>query len=412
MRFVKEQVDLKPIVDTVFAIVKKAKEAKQEIGEENVVDATIGSLYDEHGKIVAFDSVFSTLKQLPNEVMAAYAGSFTGNPNYREHVYDWVVGDRSVLPHSVIATPGGTGAVSITVSETLDEGETLIIPEICWGSYSLMASMDNLKTKSYALFDGDHFNIASLKETCEEVMKTQNKLVIVINDPCHNPTGYSLSQQEWDEVIDYLNKCGKKVPVVLLNDIAYIDYSYRGKAARDYIKTFDRISEHVFVVIAFSISKSMTSYGMRCGAAILMAQKEESVREVEIVFEKAARAIWSNVNNAAMENFVTVVTDNKAAYEAEKDEYVDLLKERSDIFTSEADACGLEYYPYKEGFFVTVKIEDNNVRNAYHEALMKEHIYTVMVNKGIRVAVCSLPVEKCKGLAARMKKILDEVTAA
>lgn len=412
MRFVKEQVDLKPIVDTVFAIVKKAKEAKQEIGEENVVDATIGSLYDEHGKIVAFDSVFSTLKQLPNEVMAAYAGSFTGNPNYREHVYDWVVGDRSVLPHSVIATPGGTGAVSITVSETLDEGETLIIPEICWGSYSLMASMDNLKTKSYALFDGDHFNIASLKETCEEVMKTQNKLVIVINDPCHNPTGYSLSQQEWDEVIDYLNECGKKVPVVLLNDIAYIDYSYRGKAARDYIKTFDRISEHVFVVIAFSISKSMTSYGMRCGAAILMAQKEESVREVEIVFEKAARAIWSNVNNAAMENFVTVVTDNKAAYEAEKDEYVELLKERSDIFTSEADACGLEYYPYKEGFFVTVKIEDNNVRNAYQEALMKEHIYTVMVNKGIRVAVCSLPVEKCKGLAARMKKILDEVTAA
>ena len=412
MRFVKEQVDLKPIVDTVFAIVKKAKEAKQEIGEENVVDATIGSLYDEHGKIVAFDSVFSTLKQLPNEVMAAYAGSFTGNPNYREHVYDWVVGDRSALPHSVIATPGGTGAVSITVSETLDEGETLIIPEICWGSYSLMASMDNLKTKSYALFDGDHFNIASLKETCEEVMKTQNKLVIVINDPCHNPTGYSLSQQEWDEVIDYLNECGKKVPVVLLNDIAYIDYSYRGKAAGDYIKTFDRISEHVFVVIAFSISKSMTSYGMRCGAAILMAQKEESVREVEIVFEKAARAIWSNVNNAAMENFVTVVTDNKAAYEAEKDEYVDLLKERSDIFTSEADACGLEYYPYKEGFFVTVKIEDNNVRNAYHKALMKEHIYTVMVNKGIRVAVCSLPVEKCKGLAARMKKILDEVTAA
>ena len=412
MRFVKEQVDLKPIVDTVFAIVKKAKEAKQEIGEENVVDATIGSLYDEHGKIVAFDSVFSTLKQLPNEVMAAYAGSFTGNPNYREHVYDWVVGDRSALPHSVIATPGGTGAVSITVSETLDEGETLIIPEICWGSYSLMASMDNLKTKSYALFDGDHFNIASLKETCEEVMKTQNKLVIVINDPWHNPAGYSLSQQEWDEVIDYLNECGKKVPVVLLNDIAYIDYSYRGKAARDYIKTFDRISEHVFVVIAFSISKSMTSYGMRCGAAILMAQKEESVREVEIVFEKAARAIWSNVNNAAMENFVTVVTDNKAAYEAEKDEYVDLLKERSDIFTSEADACGLEYYPYKEGFFVTVKIEDNNVRNAYHEALMKEHIYTVMVNKGIRVAVCSLPVEKCKGLAARMKKILDEVTAA
>ena len=42
---------------------------------------------------------------------------------------------------------------------------------------------------------------------------------------------------------------------------------------------------------------------------------------------------------------------------------------------------------------------------------MKEHIYTVKVNKGIRVAVCSLPVKKCYGLAKRMKQILDSVSA-
>ncbi|MEE0107816.1 MAG: aminotransferase class I/II-fold pyridoxal phosphate-dependent enzyme [Merdibacter sp.] len=409
MRFVKEQVDLNPIVDTVFAIVSKAKEAKKELGEDKVVDATIGSLYNEEGKIVAFDSVFNTLKQLPNEVMAAYAGSFTGNPNYREHVYDWVVGDRSSLAHSVIATPGGTGAVSITVSEMLDEGETLIIPEICWGSYSLMASMDNLKTKSYTLFEGDHFNVASFKAVCEEVMKEQKKVVAIINDPCHNPTGYSLSAQEWDEVIQVLNELSTQGPVVLLNDIAYIDFAYRGKAARDYIRTFDKIGDNVFVVIAFSISKSLTAYGMRCGAAILMAQKKESVREVEIVFEKAARATWSNVNNSAMENFVAVTSDNKENYEAEKDTYVKLLKERSGIFTAEADACGLQYYPYKEGFFVTLKMDNNEIRDLYHDSLMNEHIYTVKVNKGIRVAVCSLPVEKCYGLAGRMKDILDSV---
>lgn len=410
MRFVKEQVDLQPIVDTVFAIVAQAKQAKKELGEAAVVDATIGSLYDENGKIVAFDSVFGTLKQLPNEVMAAYAGSFTGNPNYREHVYDWVIGDRSKLAHSVIATPGGTGAVSITVSEMLDEGETLILPEICWGSYSLMASMDNLKTRSYSLFEGGHFNVASFRQVCEEVMQQQKKVVAIINDPCHNPTGYSLSDDEWNAVIDVLNELSKQGPVILLNDIAYIDFAYRGEAARDYIRNFDRISENVFVIIAFSISKSMTAYGMRCGAAILMAEKQESVREVEIVFEKAARAIWSNVNNAAMETFVSVITDERSAYEAEKDSYVQLLRERSSIFTKEADACQLAYYPYKEGFFVTLQMEDNAQRDAFHEALMKEHIYTVKVNKGIRVAVCSLPVEKCYGLAKRMKDILDTLT--
>ena len=161
------------------------------------------------------------------------------------------------------------------------------------------------------------------------------------------------------------------------------------------------------VVVAFSCSKTLTSYGLRCGAALLMGKNKDSVREVEIVMEKTARATWSNIPNAAMENFVFVTTEGREAFDKEKAFYVSLMKERSNIFLKEADACGLVYYPYKEGFFVTVKVEDNARKARYHEALMKEHIYTVQVNKGIRVAVCSLSVDKCKGLAKRMKDILD-----
>ena len=66
------------------------------------------------------------------------------------------------------------------------------------------------------------------------------------------------------------------------------------------MEAFNNISEQVMVVVAFSCSKTMTSYGLRCGAAILLAQSAESVRQAEIVFEKSARAIWSNIPNAAM----------------------------------------------------------------------------------------------------------------
>lgn len=408
MSFVKQNVNKAPIEDTVFAIVKKAKEASAAIGAENVVDATIGSLYNEEGTIVAFDSVFTPYNNIAKETKAAYASSFVGNDSFRKQVYEWIVGGTGfTLAHSVIATPGGTGAVAITLQEILDEGETVILPEIAWGSYKLMATMDNLKVKTYSLFEGDHFNLDSLKETCREVMKTQKKLLLVINDPCHNPTGYSMSIEEWKDVVAFLNECGKEVPVVLLNDIAYIDFSYDLEHCRNYIKTFNDFSENVMAVIAFSCSKALTSYGLRCGAAILLAQTAEAVRDVEIVFEKAARATWSNVPNAAMENFTYVTTTNYDAYMKEKAMYVDLLRKRSDIFTAEADACGLAYYPYKEGFFVTVKIEDNALRDTFHELLMKQHIYTVKVNKGIRVAVCSLSSDKCKGLAKCMKGILD-----
>lgn len=410
MSFVKKEVNTTPIEDTVFVIVEKANEAKKVYGADRVVDATIGSLYNEEGKLVAFDSVFTPYDAMPKEQKAKYAGSFTGNPGYRKQVYEWLLGDiNSTLKHSVIATPGGTGAVNITLSECLDQGETVVLPEIAWGSYQLMATMSNINTKKYSLFEGNHFNITNFKEVCEEVIQAQDKLVVVINDPCHNPTGYSLTKAEWQEVIAFLNVCGEKVPVVLLNDIAYIDYSYDLAHSRDYMEVFNEMSDQVIVVIAFSCSKSLTSYGLRCGGAVILGQKEEDVRHVEIVFEKAARATWSNIANAAMDNFTFVTTENKEAYIKEKDEYIALLKKRSDTFMKEAKAVDLACYPYKEGFFVTLKFDDNTLRDRFHEALMKELIFTVKVNKGIRVAVCSLSIAGCSGLAKRMKDILDQV---
>ena len=308
----------------------------------------------------------------------------------------------------MIATPGGTGAVGMTLQECLDEGQTVILPEIAWGSYSLMAQMHNLNVEKYSLFEEDHFNLNSFKTACKKVMEKQNRLVMVINDPCHNPTGYSLSEEEWKEVISFLNECSKTHAVVLLNDIAYIDFSSRQEKAKEYFAQFDQIEKNFVVIVAFSLSKSMTSYGLRCGAAIVLGQEKEAVNQVKIVFEKDARATWSNINNGAMATFVDVLDNHKDAYDQERLHYVNLLKERGDIFVKEAKEVGLKHYPYKEGFFVTLSM-DNETRDKFHEALMENNIFTVKVNLGIRVAICSLSVEKTKGLAKKMKDILDTV---
>ena len=97
MNFVKDSVNQEPIVDTVFVIVDAAKKAKEKFGEDAVVDATIGSLYDEEGRLVALPSVFESLKNLDNRVLAKYAASFTGNPDFKDHVKKWVLQDRSSL---------------------------------------------------------------------------------------------------------------------------------------------------------------------------------------------------------------------------------------------------------------------------------------------------------------------------
>ena len=160
-------------------------------------------------------------------------------------------------------------------------------------------------------------------------------------------------------------------------------------------------------VIAFSTSKTLTSYGLRCGAAILLARNVTDVRDAETVMEKTARAGWSNIANAAMENFVWVTTEGKEAYLEEKQKYIDLLKQRSDLFLKEARDCQLPIYPYREGFFITIREKDNAMVEKIHNELMNRHIYTVTVNKGIRVAICSLPIRKIQGLAAKIREVMD-----
>lgn len=406
MTFTRKSADVTEIKEAVFDAVRDATNAKQQYRTEAVIDATIGSLYGEDEALTAFDSVFDHYDSISHRLKAKY-GSFAGNKNYLDAVYDWVFdGVPLNLSHRIVATPGGTGAVFSSIFVFLEEGDTLIIPDIAWGNYKRMASQNNLKICQYQLFEEDHFNFASLQEKINLVQQSQDRVVIVINDPCHNPTGYSMSDEEWETLIQIVNEASKKTPIIVLNDIAYFDFAYDN--GRNYMKHFNDISDNVMLMIAFSCSKTLTSYGLRCGAAIALAKKEEDVIDVFNVLAKDARATWSNIPNAAMENFVWVTKENREAFLKEKQSYIDLMKTRSDLFLKEAQEVSLPLYPFKEGFFVTLKIEDPAQIATLQEAFKKELIFTVPVAKGIRIAICSLPIKKIHGLAKKLKDIMEE----
>ena len=409
MTFTKKSANTIPLHDEIFSTVALAKQDIKTYGKEVVTNATIGSLYGEDNTLVAFESVFHHYDEISSKVKAAY-GSIAGTDLFKKTVYDWVTENKcSSLEHSVIASVGGTGSISSLFSTFLEEGETIIYPEIGWSNYELIASQNNLQAKTYQLFEDDHFNLNSVKEVIHNLQSKQEKIVFVINDPCHNPTGYSLTNEEWKELIQFLNEVSQTNPVIVINDIAYIDFSNNLNHSRDYMKNFEDIKENVLICLSFSCSKTLTSYGLRSGATIILGKDAQAIKDVTTVSEKYARSTWSNSPNGAMENFIWVINENKDAYLKEKETYINLIKQRSDLFIQEANACGLELYPYKEGFFVTLKIEDTDYARKVKEAFIKEHIFTVVVKHGIRVAVCSLPIEKCKGLASKMKAIMNTV---
>lgn len=391
----------KVLKDNVFTAVKAAREAK-EIHGDKVIDATLGALYDEDGVMVAMDSVWDVYNAIPNFQKAKYASSLQGNPEYQDAVREWLG-----LPDAhVVATPGGSGAVSVTLRNSMRANDTVLFPSVCWGPYKIMAVDQNIEFDFYEMFDGDAFNIPSFVEKTEELMEKQGRVTVVINDPAHNPTGYSMSYDEWVQVMAHLNKLAEKGRIALLNDVAYIDFAKDPNKAKAHFELFNNLHENLLVVTAFSLSKTLTAYGLRVGAAVIVGAQSEDFKN-ECVH--TARSIWSNVNNSGQVLFSELVFDEqkRSKYLNEKEVYVKMLKERSDLFLKEAEEVGLEIYPHKEGFFATVKV-DPSIRAQVHAKLNEELIFTIDLPNGPRVALCSCPLRKVQGLAKKIKDVINQ----
>ena len=407
----------KTISGDAFSTVREVKKRIEDIGEENVIDSTLGVLYDENKDILTFNSIWKGYDSLERSVKASYAESMIGNSGFLKAVDEWVFqGIEKEFYTSIIASAGGSGALSNTIWNYLDKGETLLLPEICWGSYKLMADEFSLKVESYKLFDEkDNFNLNSFFQKAEGIMEKEGKVFAIINDPCHNPTGYSMTENEWKELIQRVNQLSKKGPVIILNDIAYLDFAFGSlEKVRSYMKYFNDIAENVLIVQTFSMSKSFTSYGLRVGAQIGICKSNETLKAFKEANEFSCRAKWSNVSNGGMEILSILLKDKELLkeYIEERDQFVELLKERSEIFIEVAAKYSIPIYPYKEGFFITIPVEKNRI-DSLHEELKDRNIFTIKQPKGLRVALCCLSKKSIKEVVKRIADILrSELEAA
>lgn len=403
------------LVDKVFSVAKKAKDAMSELGEEKVVNATIGSLYDETGKLAVLDTAMKVYKELPPEEIAGYASAFTGTPEYKESVKISLFGrdyKEFLKGHytEVLATPGGTGAISNSIKNYLGYGDTLLLPKWLWSPYILMAKEKNGDCDFYNLFNEENkFDLVNFKERVEKLAKKQENVVIIINDPCQNPTGYRLTIEEWKEIRKILISASEEANIILILDVAYIDFDDRSfEERREYLETFKNLPEKVLTIFTFSLSKALTSYGMRVGAQIALSTSESVIKEFYDANSFSCRSTWSNISRGGMKMFSEIILDEEKSFKLEKERefYRNLIKERAEIFINEAKECGLDVLPYVSGFFLT--IPTGKYTPKVEELLEKNHIYTVILNEGIRIAVCSVTKKKIKGLAKRIKAIYEE----
>jgi aromatic-amino-acid transaminase len=395
--------------DPIFTIAGKAQEAEKQFGAENVINSTLGALMDDQGKLVAFKSVYDVFKQQPDEELAAYS-AIPGMPRFLEAVEKSFFKEyRPEAYIRTIATPGGTGAVKHAVWNYTNSGDEILTSDWYWTPYQTIAEEGGRNIATYELFDSQgNYNVSGFKKRFKELIDKQKRLLTIINTPAHNPTGYSVSNEEWDDIIGFLKveAMDHEKRIIVLVDAAYIDFAGVSDERREFLKKFSNLPDNIFIIAAFSASKGFTMYGLRNGAAIGISSSQEIVDEFFSACLHSGRATWSNGTRGAMLTVADIIGNQEKyqRYIEEKTFFNNMLRRRAEAFVKRAEEIGLKLVPYSDGFFISLPCDKPF---DVSKALMEENLFVVPLAKGLRFAVCSVSEEKCLKAPDIIKRCID-----
>ena len=349
------------------------------------------------------------LTGLPFEDTAAYA-PIAGLPGFIETAIN--VTFQEYKPDAYlagIATPGGTGAIHHAIWNYTNEGDTYLTTDWFWGPYRTMAREMLRNLDTFPTFDEQgNFNLQACLEKVKNLSQVQQNVLLIINSPAHNPTGYSLTYEEWEQLVEGLKGLAENQEnnFILFVDIAYLDFAPPG--SRKFFRLFSNLPANLLVIVGFSMSKGYTMYGYRSGCMIGISSDKDVIAEFYNVNQYSNRATWSNGTRSAMRCLEELGKNPElmARVNQEREEYRLSLEQRAKTFLEEANTVGLEVCPYHAGFFITVptvKAKEIALK------LQEENLFIVPLKRGLRIAICAIPAEKIKGMATKIKKAKDEL---
>ncbi|WP_456103812.1 pyridoxal phosphate-dependent aminotransferase [Phascolarctobacterium succinatutens] len=396
--------------DKIFGANAAAVAAAAKYGKDAVTNATIGAILDEDEKLVCLPTVEAVFRGLSTNEMIAYA-PISGLPEYLDCVLTAAFGNSRPEGYiAAVATAGGTGAIHHAIWNYTETGDTVLCSDWYWGAYKVLCQDMGRNFTTYKMLDENNkFNLPALKEKVDELLAKQDNLLYLLNTPAHNPTGYSLSGEDMDGVLAILKEAavpGKNI--VFFLDVAYIDYAGEKEEVRKIFKKLSGLPANILCIVGYSMSKGFTMYGQRTGAMIGVSSDKSVIDEFAAINQYTSRATWSNINRPAMRTLATIYSNPEllAKVCAERDYYYQMIKARADLFTKEAEECGLPMLPYVAGFFLSIPAKNPD---AICEKLHEDNIFAVPLAAGVRIAVCAVPLKKIKGMAAKVNAAMQAV---
>ena len=382
----------RPANDPIFALHAEATERRRR--GEAIVDASLGVLLDDDGALAILPAATRAVREVPAVEWASYA-PIAGTPEFLRAVIEDLLGGEPELKRAAmaIATPGGSGALRHAIANFLEPGQALLTTHWFWGPYATLCDESERKLETFEMFGaGGGIDVGALDASLARLLRTQGRALVVLNDPCQNPTGYSMTDDEWRAVVECVSARAADGPVTLLVDLAY--FLYGARDPRAFLRQLRPLIGRATVLFAWSASKSFTHYGLRVGALIACVGDPKERAMLESALSYSSRGTWSNCNRGGLVAITRLLVDHELARAcaAERDVLKARLRARVDAFNRHAQERKLHYPRYEGGFFVTVFDEQPRQKA---QAMRARGVYVLPQGKegasgALRVALCSV----------------------
>jgi aspartate/tyrosine/aromatic aminotransferase len=390
-----------PADDRIFALNAAAQRRAAEGAP--VINATVGALLDDRGELVVLDTVMRTWAQLTPREVAPYA-PLGGDPAYltalaRRH---W---PQLATAGVGVATTGGSGALALSIRNLLEPGQGVLAAAPYWGPYATLAQENGVRLVTVPWpMGGASLDVARWEEAARALLDAQGRLLLWLNDPCHNPTGTSLSAADRQALLAMLRRLAARGPVTLLLDLAYLDYARDPAAVDAALADYAAFGGEggVLVGAALSLSKAFTLYGARAGALVFPWCDDRALQSA-LVF--SCRGTWSNCPRAPMHLLLRLTQDPQAlaALAAEHAHWRGVLTHRAAALGDALAHQGLPPLAWDGGFFVTLSAADPEGAAA---ALQAKDIFVVPMPEGLRVGICGMRAADAPRFAAGYAELL------
>jgi len=380
-------------------ILSQSAEAKEKADKLN---ATIG-IAKEGGRPMALPSVMGLLEGLAPEESLTYAPSF-GLPELREIWQKAIFEKNPSLAGKSLSLPvaanGITNAISVCADVWLDPDDVVILPDMMWGNYNMILSVrKKAQLMHYPIFtEAGGYNTAAFADTVKKAAEGREKVTVLLNFP-HNPTGYTLREEEAAKIMDALKNVAESgTNVIALCDDAYFGLFYEEAAIKESV--FARLSgihPRLLAVKLDGATKENYVWGLRVGFITYGTQFEGEPRAFYDALErKTAGCVRGDISNASHVSQSVVLKSMKSgSYAAEKQQKFDLLKARADkvkaVVKDPKYADAWTVYPFNSGYFMCVRLKSVQAESLRKHLLEKYGVGVIALGEtDIRIAFSCL----------------------